>query len=120
MKLNDIRAFIYKYLMQNIQHENHYLFPEGVTNILLQDNENYLLSSSDCLFSLHSSITKKQLLTKINFKNKCKEIEDRLDFLKDNSTKDSDGIVGVYNIEKIGNQLQIHVMHTMLMYIGWQ
>ena len=32
-----------------------------------------------------------------------------INFLKDNSTKDSDGIVGVYNIEKLGNQLQIHV-----------
>jgi hypothetical protein len=32
-----------------------------------------------------------------------------INFLKDKSTKDSDGIVGVYNIEKVGNQLQIHV-----------
>ncbi|MFZ9145960.1 MAG: hypothetical protein ACO21H_01810 [Sediminibacterium sp.] len=32
-----------------------------------------------------------------------------INFLKDNSTKDSDGIVGVYSIEKLGNQLQIHV-----------
>ena len=32
-----------------------------------------------------------------------------INFLKDNSTKDSDGIVGVYTIEKLGNQLQIHV-----------
>jgi sugar lactone lactonase YvrE len=61
---------------ENIQRENHYLFPEGVTNILLQDNENYLMSSSDCLFSLHSSISKKQLLTKINFKNKSDRIND--------------------------------------------
>ena len=61
---------------QNVQRENHYLFPEGVTNILLQDNENYLMSSSDCLFSLHSSISKRQLLTKINFKNKSDRIND--------------------------------------------
>lgn len=32
-----------------------------------------------------------------------------INFLKDKSTKDSDGIAGVYNIEKVGNQLQIHV-----------
>lgn len=61
---------------QNVQEENYYLIPEGVTNILLQDNENYLMSSSDCLFSLHSSISKKQLLTKINFKNKSDRIND--------------------------------------------
>ena len=61
---------------QNVQRENHYLLPEGVTNILLQDNENYLMSSSDCLFSLHSSISKRQLLTKINFKNKSDRIND--------------------------------------------
>ena len=41
---------------QNVQEENYYLIPEGVTNILLQDNENYLMSSFDSLFSLHSSI----------------------------------------------------------------
>ena len=35
-----------------------------------------------------------------------------INFLKDKSTKDSDGIVGVYNIEKVGNQLQIHVNAT--------
>jgi sugar lactone lactonase YvrE len=34
------------------------------------------MSSSDCLFSLHSSISKKQLLTKINFKNKSDRIND--------------------------------------------
>ena len=31
-----------------------------------------------------------------------------INFLKDNSTKDSDGIVGVYNIEKIGMFLLIN------------
>ena len=61
---------------QDVQKENFYLVPEGITNILLQDNENYLMSSADSLFSLHSSISKKQLLTKINFKNKKDRIND--------------------------------------------
>ena len=59
---------------QNVQEENYYLIPEGVTNILLQDNENYLMSSFDSLFSLHSSISKKQLLTKINLKKTMIEL----------------------------------------------
>ena len=61
---------------QNVQEENYYLIPEGVTNILLQDNENYLMSSFDSLFSLHSSISKKQLLTKINLKKNNDRIND--------------------------------------------
>ena len=61
---------------QDVQKENFYLVPEGITNILLQDNENYLMSSADSLFSLHPSISKKQLLTKINFKNKKDRIND--------------------------------------------
>ena len=32
---------------QDVQKENFYLVPEGITNILLQDNENYLMSSAD-------------------------------------------------------------------------
>lgn len=32
-----------------------------------------------------------------------------IDFLKNKSTKDSDGLEGTYTIEKIGNVLQIHV-----------
>ena len=32
-----------------------------------------------------------------------------IDFLKDKSTKDSDGIKGTYTVEKISNKLQIHV-----------
>jgi len=50
---------------RNNSQEKHYIVSEGVTNILLQDNENYLMSSYDSLFSLHSSISKKDLLTKI-------------------------------------------------------
>lgn len=61
---------------QNVQEEKYYLIPEGVTNILLQDNENYLMSSFDSLFSLHSSISKKQLLTKINLKKNNDRIND--------------------------------------------
>ena len=61
---------------QNVQEENYYLIPEGITNILLQDNENYLMSSFDSLFSLHSSISKKQLLTKINLKKNNDRIND--------------------------------------------
>ena len=61
---------------QEVQKENHYVISEGVTNILLQDNENYLMSSFDSLFSVHSSISKKQLLTKINFNNKDNRIND--------------------------------------------
>jgi hypothetical protein len=32
-----------------------------------------------------------------------------INFLKNNSTKDSDGFEGTYTIKKIGNVLQIHV-----------
>lgn len=32
-----------------------------------------------------------------------------IDFLKDKSTKDSDGLKGTYTVEKISNKLQIHV-----------
>ena len=32
-----------------------------------------------------------------------------INFLKDGRTNDSDGLVGTYTVEKIGNQLQIHV-----------
>ena len=56
--------------------EKHYLVPEGVTNILLQDNENYLMSSYDSIFSLHSSIGKKKFLTKMNFENPDNRIND--------------------------------------------
>ena len=43
---------------KNNEKENHYIIEEGITNILLQDNNNYIMSSNDSLFSLHSSITK--------------------------------------------------------------
>ena len=32
-----------------------------------------------------------------------------IDFLKNKTTKDSDGLTGTYTVEKIGNALQIHV-----------
>lgn len=32
-----------------------------------------------------------------------------INFLKNNTTIDSDGIKGTYSVEKVGNQLQIHV-----------
>lgn len=32
-----------------------------------------------------------------------------IDFLKNKTTLDSDGLTGTYTIEKVGNQLQIHV-----------
>ena len=32
-----------------------------------------------------------------------------IDFLKNKTTVDSDGLSGLYTIEKVGNQLQIHV-----------
>ena len=61
---------------QNNSQEKHYIVSEGVTNILLQDNENYLMSSYDSLFSLHSSISKKDLLTKIPLENSYNRIND--------------------------------------------
>jgi len=61
---------------QNNFQEKHYIVSEGVTNILLQDNENYLMSSYDSLFSLHSSISKKDLLTKISLENSDNRIND--------------------------------------------
>ena len=61
---------------QNNAKESYYIITEGVTNILLQDNENYLMSSHDSIFSLHSSITKKELLSKINFENSGNRIND--------------------------------------------
>ena len=61
---------------QNNSQEKHYIVSEGVTNILLQDNENYLMSSYDSLFSLHSSISKKDLLTKIPLDNSNNRIND--------------------------------------------
>ncbi len=61
---------------KNNEKENHYIIEEGITNILLQDNNNYIMSSNDSLFSLHSSITKKQLLTKINLNNSDNRIND--------------------------------------------
>jgi sugar lactone lactonase YvrE len=60
----------------NNSQEKHYLVSEGVTNILLQDNENYLMSSYDSLFSLHSSISKKDLITKIPLVNSDNRIND--------------------------------------------
>ena len=35
-----------------------------------------------------------------------------INFLKDLTTVDSDGITGIYTVEKINNQLQIHVQAT--------
>lgn len=32
-----------------------------------------------------------------------------IDFLKNKSTKDSDGLMGTYSVEKVGSVLQIHV-----------
>jgi hypothetical protein len=32
-----------------------------------------------------------------------------IDFLKNKTTKDSDGLIGTYTVEKLGNVLQIHV-----------
>lgn len=32
-----------------------------------------------------------------------------IDFLKNKTTKDSDGLLGTYTVEKVGNILQIHV-----------
>ena len=32
-----------------------------------------------------------------------------IDFLKNKTTKDSDGLMGTYTVEKVGNILQIHV-----------
>lgn len=32
-----------------------------------------------------------------------------IDFLKNKTTKDSDGLAGTYSVEKLGNVLQIHV-----------
>ena len=61
---------------QNNAKESYYIITEGVTNILLQDNENYLMSSHDSIFSLHSSITKIELLSKINFENSGNRIND--------------------------------------------
>ena len=61
---------------ENNSQEKHYLVSEGVTNILLQDNENYLMSSHDSLFSLHSSISKKDLLIKIPLVNSDNRIND--------------------------------------------
>ena len=56
--------------------EKHYFISEGITNILLQDNENYLISSQDSIFSLHSSLTKKKLVAKINLENTYNRIND--------------------------------------------
>ncbi len=33
-----------------------------------------------------------------------------IDFLKNKTTKDSDGLIGTYTVEKLGNVLQIHVL----------
>jgi hypothetical protein len=33
-----------------------------------------------------------------------------IDFLKNKTTKDSDGLTGTYTVEKLGNVLQIHVL----------
>lgn len=33
-----------------------------------------------------------------------------IDFLKNKTTKDSDGLTGTYTVEKVGNVLQIHVL----------
>ena len=56
--------------------ENYYSISEGVTNILLQDNENYLISSRDSIFSLQPSMTKKKLIAKIELKSLNNRIND--------------------------------------------
>ncbi len=56
--------------------ERHYTVPDGVTNILLQDNKNYIMSSYDSIFSIHPSLSKKQLLTKIKFEGPNNRIND--------------------------------------------
>ena len=56
--------------------ENQYLVPEGITNILLQDNEKYLISSNDSIFSLQPSMIKKNLIAKVNFENQDNRIND--------------------------------------------
>ena len=56
--------------------ERHYTVPDGVTNILLQDNKNYIMSSYDSIFSIHPSLSKKQLLTKIKFESPNNRIND--------------------------------------------
>ncbi len=61
---------------QRNEKENHYIIKDGITNILLQDNDNYIISSYDSLFSLQSLIAKKKLLTKISFNNPYNRIND--------------------------------------------
>ena len=56
--------------------ERHFTVPDGVTNILLQDNKNYIMSSYDSIFSIHPSLSKKQLLTKIKFESPNNRIND--------------------------------------------
>ena len=46
---------------ENILNEKHFLVPEGITNILLQDNDQYMMSSYDALFSINLKSTKKKL-----------------------------------------------------------
>jgi len=61
---------------ENILNEKHFLVPEGITNILLQDNDQYMMSSYDALFSINLKSTKKNLLSKINFTNADNRIND--------------------------------------------
>ena len=61
---------------QDNNEERHYSVQDGVTNILLQDNKNYIMSSYDSLYSIHPSLSKKQLLTKINFESPNNRIND--------------------------------------------
>ena len=61
---------------QDNNEERQYSVQDGVTNILLQDNKNYIMSSYDSLYSIHPSISKKQLLTKINFDSPNNRIND--------------------------------------------
>ena len=61
---------------QDNSKEKQYLVNDGVTNILLKDSENYLMSSHDSIFSLQSSINKKQFLTKVCLENSYNRIND--------------------------------------------
>ena len=61
---------------QDNNEERQYSVQDGVTNILLQDNKNYIMSSYDSLYSIHPSLSKKQLLTKINFDSPNNRIND--------------------------------------------
>lgn len=58
------------------ENEKKILMPEGITNILLKDTNNFLISSNDSIYDYDLTSNKKSLIKKINLLSEDNRIND--------------------------------------------